>query len=168
MQHLTNGREIKREAGEAVRWAAPRQKHVAAALGVSRQRVSQEANGDGRVARFYECVRQLVVEGRTDAGSVIAGAMCVAEEAALSLPSDEIRRRLADALSQEALFEGSEENVAQLRLATALGTDGSDLRAALVAFDAATRREMGAAVNALVYARALMHVRGWRTAPGGR
>lgn len=57
------------------------------------------------------------------------------------------------------------ENVAQHRLAVALGEDGPDLREALEGYDAATCGEMGRSVDAIIYARALLCARGWRARP---
>jgi hypothetical protein len=158
--------QVRAEAGQALRWSARRQKRIAYALGAHESRVSRECAGeDGRVSRFYEAVRKLVREGSTTAGHVIAGAMVVAEEEALDLPSDEIRRRLIDALAQESHSQ-AREDVAQHALAVALGGNGKELEAALVEYDAAVRHETGHHVEVLVYARALMVVRGWREGPG--
>lgn len=153
-----------RDASQALRWSAPQQKQIARALGEHPSDICRQVNGqkDGRVSRFYDCVRALVRDGHTDAGHLIAGAMLVAEEEAVrSLPEEEIRRRLLSALAQESLVEG-EENAAQHRLSVALGEDSDDLRTALEHYDEVVRRENGHDINAVVYARALRCVRGWR------
>lgn len=154
----------RRDAGQAIRWSSVLQKQVARALGEHPSDVSRQVNGqrDGRVSRFFDAVRQLVRDGHADAGHLIAGAMLVAEEEAVSsLSEEEIRRRLLSALAQESLVEG-EENAAQHRLSVALGEDSDDLRAALEHHDEVVRRENGHDINAIVYSRALRVVRGWR------
>jgi hypothetical protein len=159
--------EVRREAGEALRWSAPRQKHIGHALGMDKADVSRECSGvqDGRASKFYELVRQVVRDGKTDAGMLIAGAMAVAEEEAVrSLTGPEIRARILDALAQETLTQAAED-IASHRLVMAISENSKDLRAALEGFDEACRKETGKHIDVLVYTRALRVVRGWRAKP---
>ena len=159
------------EAGFAIRYTGPVQKNVADVLGITQPNVSRQvhAEQDGDVAKFYEIVSRAVVHGHADAGHLIAGAMHVAEEAAVSLGLDEVARRLCVALSQETLFQATEDQ-AEYRVASALGclahdpTDSelAELRAALEAHDDALRREMGREVDSIVWNRALRRLMSWR------
>ncbi len=155
--------QVRRDAGWALGASAPMQKHLVQLTGLDKGTVSRMVSGEkaSAVSRFYELVRTVVRDSRANVGHLISGAMLVAEEEACRLPSPEVRRRLLEALAQESISEGA-ENVAQHRLAVALGENTADLRAALEAYDVAVRHEMGPHVNALVYARALMVIRGWR------
>jgi len=109
MHARTKRRYAREEAGFAIRYSAPRQKHLTAALGVTQSNVSRQIRGeqDGDVSRFYDVVRRAVLDGRADAGHLIGGALAVAEEAACTLPRAEILGRLADALSQETAFQAA-------------------------------------------------------------
>lgn len=165
--HARKGRRYAREeAGFAIKYSAPRQKQVAAALGIDQSNVSRQIHGeqDGDASRFYELVRRVVLENHAAAGHLIAGAMAVAEEAALELGADVCRARLLDALAQETIAQ-SKEDVASYELAVALGDDSPTLRAALERHDAAIRHETGRHVDVLIYNRALRVSRGWRAKP---
>lgn len=153
---------VRKEAGFAIKYTAPAQKHTAEVLGLTPSGMSRRVSGEisGTIGDFYEVVRAVVRDRRTGCGHIITGAMLVAQEEATKLPEPEIRARLKDAIAQESITEGN-ENVAQHRLALALGGDG-DLRAALENYDAAVRHEQAAHIEALVYGRALAAKRGWR------
>lgn len=155
-----------REAGWALRASSTSQKVLTAVLACDKSWTSRQCNGhpNGAVQRFFETVRKLVADGRTDAGHVIAGALAVAEEEACKLPTDVIRARLYHALTEETRAQ-AEEDRAEYRVVRALHDDPTDLRAALEAHDEAIRQESGWHITALIYNRALRVARGWRAAP---
>ncbi len=154
------------DAGWALAHTAPMQKHLRPLMGLDKGTLSRMCSGEkpSAVSRFYDLVRAVVRDNRADAGHLIAGAMLVAEEEACKLPSTEIRSRLMEALAQETHTQAGED-VAQHQLAVALGENGPGLRAAIETYDDAVRHETAKHVDVLVYARALMRIRGWRVAP---
>jgi hypothetical protein len=159
----TGRRYARREAGDAIRFAATRQKHVAEALGLDQSQVSRSASGEigSSVSRFYEDVRAAVLANKVSAGSFIHGAMLVAEEAACSLPVEEVKRRYLESCAQEVI-EQAAEDVATHRAVMAVAEGSADERAALEAQDEAFRREGARHVDTLVYSRAYRVLRGWR------
>lgn len=160
-----------REVGWALRRSGPSQKIVARVLGLDPRRLSQQIQGlrESVASQFYEAVRKLTADPKCDPGALIAEAMMAAVDAASTLPEDEIRERLYRALDDEASAQAVEDQATH-RLMLALARIGSpfatpedltELRDALEAHDHATQDETAAAMNALVYSRALRRARGW-------
>ena len=159
----TRQRYERREAGDAIKYSAPRQKQVAHVLGLDQSQISRQVSGDlaSNASRFYDDVRAAVLSGKVSAGSFIHGAMLVAEEAACALPVEEVRRRYLESCAQEVIDQANED-VATHRAVIAVSAGTPDERAALEAQDEAFRKEGARHVDTLVYSRAYRVKMGWR------
>ena len=158
--------DARREVGWALRSTATLQKNIATALGMDPSDVSRFVRGKlpAYVERTMDDIRALVREGRTHAGTYIAAFMLTAENEAVKLGLDEVRRRWLEACAQETCLEGKENDATHRALVAVL--DGTpDEREALEAQDEYMRLEGGSHFDVLYLGRAYRQLRGWRHAP---
>ena len=160
--------QLRRDAGKALRSTAEQGKVRARVFGLNRSHESRLSNGivPGVVGKFFEYIAVAVVEDKAVAGEMLARAMAVAEEAAVSLGLEEVERRWLRYVSQEQVFQ-SREDVATHEAFEAMLRRGSDLRRKLEAQDDALCGEGGREFEVIYLNRAYRRLRGWREGPRG-